>query len=96
MVLREPLDPASATSRIHAIARTGDIAWTRHVEGEMAADGLTSVDCVNVLRAGAVREPADLERGTWRYRVHTNRICVVVAFRSESELVVVTTWRKKR
>lgn len=34
--------------------------------------------------------------GTWRYRVHTQRIWVVVAFRSETRLVVVTGWRSKR
>jgi hypothetical protein len=61
----------------------------------MADDQLTTVDCVNVMRAGAVTEPADFERGTWRYRIHTNRICVVVAFRSETEIVVVTAWRKR-
>ena len=96
MVLKEPLDSAAATVRIHAIARDGDVAWSQHAFREMAADDLTSLDCMNVLRAGAVKEPAELERGSWRYRIHTNRLCVVVAFRSETELVVVTTWRKKR
>ena len=42
-------------------------------------DDLTMVDCANVLRAGVVEEP-EFERGTWRYRVRTQRIFVVVAF----------------
>ena len=95
-MLKEPLAIDRATALIHAIARTGDMGWTQHANDERAADNLTTVDCVNVLRAGAVKDPPELTRGTWRYCVHTNRICVVVAFRSESELVVVTTWRKKR
>jgi hypothetical protein len=46
--------------------------------------------------AGAVTEPADLVKGTWRYRIHTNRLSVVVAFRSEQEVVIVTAWRNKQ
>lgn len=94
--MKEPLGPDAATALIHAIARDGHIAWRDHAFREMAADNLETLDCMTVLRAGAVREPADLEKGTWRYRVHTNRLCVVVAFRSETELTVVTTWRKKQ
>ncbi len=92
----EPLHPSRATTLIHAIVREGSVAWTKHALAEMSNDQLSTVDCVNVMRAGKVEEPADLERGTWRYRIHTNRICVVVAFRSETELAVVTAWRKGR
>lgn len=94
--MKEPLSPDAATALIHAIARDGTVSWSDHGKEEMAADSLTTLDCMNVLRAGAVKEPAGLEKGTWRYRVHTNRLCVVVAFRSETELRVVTTWRKKQ
>ena len=38
-------------------------------------------------------EPSEFERGSWRHRVKTNRICVVVVLLSETEAVVVTTWR---
>ena len=48
--------------------------------------------CANVLRAGTVG-PAEAEHGEWRYRVRTQRMAVVVAFRSETELRVVTAWR---
>lgn len=47
---------------------------------------------MNVLRAGVVYPP-ELENGTWRYRVRGGRINVVVAFRSEDTLVVITAWR---
>jgi hypothetical protein len=60
----------------------------------MEKDGLTMVDCINVLRGGWV-EPGERERGSWRYRVRTARICVVVAFRSESKLAIVTAWRER-
>jgi len=59
----------------------------------MQSDDLTIVDCINVLRGGFV-DPAEWENGAWRYRVHTARICVVIEFESETELVLVTAWRK--
>jgi len=58
----------------------------------MAKDDLNMVDCVNVLRGGVVEQP-EFEHGTWRYRVRTNRIVVVAAFRSATVLTVVTAWR---
>lgn len=61
----------------------------------MLADELTTLDCENVLRGGVVR-PAEYSSGSWRYRVETARMTVVVAFRSEHELVVVTAWREER
>jgi hypothetical protein len=61
----------------------------------MLDDDLTTVDCENVLRGGVVR-PGEYEHGNWRYRVETSKITVVVAFRSEQELVVVTAWRSGR
>lgn len=86
------LTRASAKRRIRQILESGSVSLTKHAEKEMAHDDLTLVDCINVLRGGVI-EPGQLIHGTWRYPVRTTRICVVVAFRSESELTVVTAWR---
>lgn len=86
------VDKGAARRLIRHILEAGIVAWPEHALKEMAKDGLTTVDCTNVMRAGAV-EAGEWERGSWRYRVRTNRICVVVAFRSPEELVVVTAWR---
>ncbi len=51
---------------------------------------------MNVLRAGLILEEPVLINGTWRYRVHTDQMAVVVAFMSESKLKIVTAWRKKK
>ncbi len=49
-------------------------------------------DCLNVLRGGIVGA-AEWEHGSWRYPVSTPRgYTVVVAFRGETLLVVVTAW----
>jgi len=90
--LREPLDPVEAKRLIREILDTGEFRFSQHAETEMTARDLDMVDCVNVLRGGVV-DPAEWENGSWRYRVRTARICVVIAFRSATALVVVTAWR---
>ena len=94
--MTEPLSSDVATKLIHTIIREGSVTFSAHALKELGDDQLTTVDAVNVMRAGAVTERPDLIAHTWRYRIHTQRICVVVAFRSEQELVVVTAWRAKR
>jgi hypothetical protein len=85
----------AAKKLIRQILEAGTVTPSQHALDEMAKDDLTLVDCVNVLRGGVV-EPPELERGSWRYRVRTARISVVVAFRSEQELRIVTAWRIRR
>lgn len=91
----EPLPPDTAKKVIRQILQAGSFTYTKHSKDEMLADDLTTVDCENVLRGGVVR-PGEYENGTWRYRVETSRVTVVVAFRSENELVIVTAWRTGR
>jgi hypothetical protein len=93
--VREPLDPVAAKALIRRILDAGVVTFSAHALEELSKDGLTTVDAVNALRGG-VAGPGELERGTWRYPVRTARLVVVVAFRSESELVVVTGWRVGR
>jgi hypothetical protein len=93
--MQEPLEPAAARALIRTILEAGTVAFSGHALEELGKDDLTTVDAVNVLRGGVV-SPGELERGTWRYRVRTARLVVVVAFRSETELVVVTGWRTGR
>ena len=99
--LSEPLSPAAATRLVRKIRKQGSVSFSKHCRERMEENDLIENDLVNVLRGGRVLEPAELERGspnapaTWRYRVRTDRMCVVVAFRNTENLVVVTTWREK-
>jgi len=86
------LEIGTAKRLILRILEAGTVSFSGHALAEMRKDKLSTVDCTSVLRGGVV-EPGELERGSWRYRVKTNTICVVMAFRSETELVVVTAWR---
>jgi hypothetical protein len=94
-VMDEPLAPEAARRLLRDILRGGRFTYSKHAKDEMLADDLTTVDCENVIRGGVVR-PGEYEHGTWRYRIETSKITVVVAFRSEGELVVVTAWRSGR
>ena len=79
-----------------------------HARTEMAKDGLTDLDAVNVLRGGSVRE-AEWENGSWRFRVETQKMVFVATFDpdvqtmpgegedlADTELVLVTGWRVKQ
>ncbi len=94
-VMDEPLATEAVKRLIRDVLKGGRFTYSKHAKDEMLADDLTTVDCENVLRGGVVR-PGEYEHGTWRYRVETSKITVVVAFRSERELVVVTAWRSGR
>ncbi len=93
-MLDEPLSPPEARRLIREIIENGSASFSKHAEEEMAKDNLTMVDVTNGLRGGVV-DPGEFENGSWRYRVRTARIAVIVAFRSETELRVVTAWRFK-
>lgn len=89
----EPLSAAAARKLAKEILETGTVIFTPHSEREMAKDRLDSVDAVNVMRAGAYSE-AEWENGGWRHHAFTQKIVVVIEFESETELVVITAWRK--
>jgi len=90
----EALTPDQATTLVRAIVRDGAVAWSSQALKKMRSCRLTTADCHNVLRRG-VSDPGELVRRRRRYRIHTVRACVVVTFRSETELVVVSAWRKQ-
>ncbi len=89
----EPFEGGKAKKLIREILANGTLVITEHARKEMLDDDLTRQDAMNVLRGGLISEPAEEVKQTWRYRVRTRRMVVVVAFRSERELVIVTAWR---
>jgi len=90
----EALTPDQAAALARAILRDGVVAWSSQALKDMRSQRLTTADCHNVLRRG-VSDPGELVRGGRQYRVHTYRACVVVMFRSRTELAVVSVWRKQ-
>jgi hypothetical protein len=94
--LSEPLNPIIARNLARYILEWGVAGFSRHSFEEMDDETppLTQVDVVNVIRAGTYRAP-EFVNGSWRYRIETQKIAVVIAFRGVQELRVVTTWRFK-
>lgn len=94
-MLVEPLTPPAAKRRIEQILENGSVAIPlAHAQGRMLERDMEIRDCLNVLRGGQVTDIQN-RKGTWRYRVETARMAVVVLFRSETELRIVTAWRKE-
>ena len=91
----EQLDSSRAKRLILKVLESGTVRISSHAREELQKDNVTVVRCYDALRVGWVEEP-ELEKGTCRYRVQTRTICVVVAFRSEASLVIVTAWRKEQ
>lgn len=89
------LTQAQARKLLSYILANGEVVFSGHARREMSKDEMTEQDVINVLRAGQIHEPGELERESWRYRCHTNKFCVVVAFESTTMSIVVTAWRKK-
>jgi hypothetical protein len=90
----EPLPQARARKLLSYILKNGTLVFSGHARREMVADGMDEQDVVNVLRGGRIHEPCEFEGGSWRYRCHTPRFCVVVAFDGATRTIIVTAWRK--
>jgi hypothetical protein len=86
------VDAVTARKLLRNILTSGVLRFSDHAKAEMAKDHLNTQDALNVLRADVV-EPSELVRGSWRHRLKTNHICVVVTLPSETEAVVITAWR---
>jgi hypothetical protein len=90
----EPLGTREVRRLVARVLTDGTVSFTGHAMDELGKDGLTTADAVAVLRKGIVG-PGEWENGSWRYRIRTGVATVVVAFRSETRLVVVTAWRSR-
>jgi len=56
---------------------------------------LTMLDIEHVLTRGQITDEPEFENGSWRYRLHHEKLYVVVAFSGDMELTIVTAWRKR-
>ena len=98
-----PLRATDAKTLLRSLLSQGSIVLPgpgSHLRKEMAADGLSDIDIINVLRGGTVDE-AEWENGGWRHHVRTAKICVIVGFEPEptssadldAEEVIITAWK---
>jgi hypothetical protein len=76
-----------------------NIRFSGHAIKELAADDLTVTDALNVLKSpdGRIHQDGELESGSYRYRMETANLVVVVAFSVDgASLNVVTAWDKRK
>jgi hypothetical protein len=89
----EPFSSEEARRRIKVALAHGSWSFSTHASKRAAERGMDLADCLNVLRSGKVDSTyTTFELQTWRYRVCTPRMWVVVAF-AEQQLVIVTACR---
>lgn len=69
------------------------VSYSKHGQGQMKARGLIAGDVFNVLMAGKIEGDPEFVNESWRYRVATKNITVVVAFRKPNHVTVITAWR---
>lgn len=100
--LRSKIDVTSSLSPVQARKILAEIfnenpnfiSFTKHAFEQMDEDDLKMGDILNVIKAGKIHDDPEFENGSYRYRVQTAKITVVIAFRKPNHVVVITTWRK--
>lgn len=91
--LVEPFSFISAQTLARSILKDGNYVFTSHALERLAEHGMSQLDVINTLRAGRC-VLFNFEKGTYPYQFETARgYHAVVAFRSTTELVVVTAWK---
>ena len=89
--MEQPLAAGQARKLARAILANGQVVFTSHCLQELAKDGKTTIDAINVIRGGSYLE-AEWENGGWRHRAQTQRMAVILEFETEVELIVVTSF----
>ena len=69
------------------------VSFTKHAREKMVERDLKTGDILNVLKGGKILSEPEFENGSFRYRVQTKKITVVLAFRKPNHVVVITAWR---
>ena len=75
-----------------------NVIFSRHALEELKADGLTTVDALNVLKSADARilTEGEFVNGSYRYRLETKNIMIVISFWITGDgLIVVTAWDKR-
>lgn len=92
------LDKTQARKRILEIANRypANIIYSKHALKELKKDNLTISDVLNVIKSPSAKiiHDAEFENGSYRYRLETSNIVVVLAFESGTRMIVVTAWRR--
>ena len=97
----EKMNRQESRKLIHKIVTIAPqkVLFSRHALNELAKDGLTTLDALNVLKSSDARihDEGEFENGSYRYRLETAKIVVVICFSHTGEqLIIVTVWDKRK
>lgn len=93
------LNSTEALKNIRRLAKAGSVAFSGHAMQRLRQRDLTTSDVMNVLQTSdsRVMGEGEFEDGSYRYRVATRMIIVVVAFNNEGTLLnIVSTMRRSK
>lgn len=94
-MLNEPLSNDDAKREILRRLAHGTMFTSTHFRRAAAAESLGPLEAAKLLPAGFV-QMAEFEGGNWRYRVKNGRFVIVVAFRGENQIDLVSVFSKQR
>ena len=97
----EPLNAVDARRlAARVLSSGGTIIASGHAKEQLADRKMSMPDVENVLRCARTQEPPAFIEGSWRYRICTQKMTVVVAFDNLDqdddtliEVSIVTGWR---
>ncbi len=91
------LNPLQARKLLSEIlnAGAGNIYISRHGYKQIKSRDLELGDIFNVLKVGQIHSSPEFCNGSWRYRVQTRKITVVIAFMGLGLVAMVTAWRNE-
>ena len=75
------------------------VFFSRHALEELKKDGLTTLDALNVIKSPGARiyTEGEFEKFSYRYRLETANMMVVVTFLELGDgMIVVTAWDKRK
>lgn len=76
-----------------------NINFSSHAILEMEKDDLTTIDILNVLKSldSRILDEGELVNGSYRYRLETSFLMVVIAFHQNGKgIIIVTVWDKRK
>jgi len=89
----EPLDENAARALALAIFAAGDVRISAHARARMALRGVSLDDIVRFVRSGSL-VLVDFVGGAYRYEFSPRSgRSAVIAFESDTEIVIITTWK---
>jgi hypothetical protein len=92
--MNEPLPPPAVRTLLTSIlvGDNGVVRFSAHARTRMDERGVDEVDVFEVLSRGSVptKNHAQLENGSWRYRVCRRDLTVVISFDETTTTIIVT------